>query len=823
MIRLFQPDLWTTESDDNCICSVTADDNYVFLHSHKLRDLAEPCLIWNCEDIFPSDYCHYKKKTNFIDNSSFLTFSLDKSITPKILIFYDNDKSTDAKIIEQSQVGQYIKYKIELYGRNINSVKIILPHDIDDTISVKIYNSEYLCDENVDRDKFSVGEVLDLNQFCNYTPKRLIRELTKLGFNGKSSFKLSKKSFILLADEDRLYCQTPVTLNIPTEKWLKDIHQESSQNHIISIIIEASNNLPLIDNMQIFDASKKLKIASALYHDNSFCDYEYINQLNNIFNSYHFCYNFYFDKYYSDGKYTFFYPVTDADYDEDTQGYKRLWSDENAYNNEIGDRIRGLVEDYFNVLASKLSNNVILSTKINVDNSFFNHTRDVSLVDVKNYSMFNFENNCYNDCKFYVELPSDALGTVSVGIDDQIFNADVINGVATVRLSGVNGGLHNALVSFESRDEKKYASKKWVVNLSFEQTSTYTPYINPLIKLSSPVMTVPVVNEDIKNSVTLSISNSDMNKVINGVYDNGKINFTMPDLIEGDYNCKLHFIGDSVYEEKILEKSLSYEKDDKYRVKFYSDLILNKKSSEPIAIDYKIDGCLIPVDCIANTGVISDVFFYVDSVDDYYVTGNFLYNCRALLNQSVAHSHGLFNVTKDNWSKFKSLIKISSNNLNLKLINNFYDFLDWGLIVQDFIVPVSYYISGENVYFHYAGDDNVVYESKKNLIVKDKGVIVENPQSGVPAYVITLEAFGSELLCGNIIDNIFTALQMSGIDETILIVDFDGINSVSDQFCESYFKFLLSTKNKVITINMSVDVSNIFGGFVYNEIEMQEA
>ncbi len=906
MIRLFQPDLWMTASDDNCICSVTADDNQVFLHSYKLNKKANPCLIWHCEDVFPNEYCHYKKRTNFKKNPAVLDFTCNAR--PFKIIGVINGEEVD---LSSKTTVIYDRFQVKLDVINVEQIKIVFDDNCPDTINVVIHNEDFLGEHNINRDGISIGECLNLNTFRNYTPQRLCRDLQKLGFNSKCSFKLDQSCFNLILENDVKYCETPVTLNRPVEKWLRNIKSEMFKIFVSKFIIEASNNLHLKTNMQKFDIDKNTFLTSDLYHDNQFLDYNYIEQLNDIFDvGYYFCYNFYYDKYYDGDKYTLYYPVIESDFNTTTEKYDRLWSDENAYNNSISERIMELVDNYYQALkdevfAGKLSDNVYFSTKIDVRNSFFDQTRNAELVDKKNYSMFNFENNCYDDCKLYVEFPSkDVLGVVTVYIDNQSFQADVVNGVAAIKLSGVNGGVHKATISFKSRDESKYYSRKWTnVAIQITQTNNYTPYIVPLICLTHE-MKVNVVNEDIKNSLVLTVNGeSYVGKqegnivtftipelkqledkgtylVVNLSYDiiNERVILTINDetfigtVVEDDiifdtpaslgdyeevkvrindagviilyldgeaypgdleedgsntivipepkqYKCKLHYSGDSVYDEIIFEKSLNYIDDS---VKIYSDLILNKRDDEAISNVYHIDACTIPIKQIANTGLVSDVFFYIDDVDDYYKTGDFLYNCRALLNQSVSHSHGIFNIIKEKWDIYKSLFKISGNNLNFKLINNFDDFLDWNLVIQDFIVPLGYYIHGDNIYFHYAGDDNVVYETKKNLIVKEKGVIVENPQIGIPAYIVGVGAFGSELLCGNVIDNIFTALQMAGVDETILIVDFDGVENVSDQFCEAYYKFLLNTKSKVITLNMDIDVSNIFASFIYDSIEVQE-
>ena len=116
----------------------------------------------------------------------------------------------------------------------------------------------------------------------------------------------------------------------------------------------------------------------------------------------------------------------------------------------------------------------------------------------------------------------------------------------------------------------------------------------------------------------------------------------------------------------------------------------------------------------------------------------------------------------------------------------------------------------------------MIYKTKKNLIIKNEGIVVKNPQTDIPAYVVNLNVYGKELLCGNIIENLTAMLKLHDIDDVVLIIDFDGVDEISEHFCESYFKFLLESKCKITTLNMGLDVSNIFASYVYDVISVRE-
>ena len=82
MIKIFQPDLWVTESNDDCICSVTSKGDEVFLHFYPTNNDARPSIVWNCIDIFPNSYCKYTSK-QFFDND--LKFETEAPVNGIIL------------------------------------------------------------------------------------------------------------------------------------------------------------------------------------------------------------------------------------------------------------------------------------------------------------------------------------------------------------------------------------------------------------------------------------------------------------------------------------------------------------------------------------------------------------------------------------------------------------------------------------------------------------------------------------------------------------------------------------------------------------------
>lgn len=133
---------------------------------------------------------------------------------------------------------------------------------------------------------------------------------------------------------------------------------------------------------------------------------------------------------------------------------------------------------------------------------------------------------------------------------------------------------------------------------------------------------------------------------------------------------------------------------------------------------------------------------------------------------------------------------------------------------ENILQPLILIADDNYVEYRLQEDDTLVYKTQINYFEEKSGVTIQNIEYPVPGYYINLnKQFGQTLKCGNIIATFFTVLK-SKIDNVLLIIDFNGIEEVSSNFCSEYYKYLLTTKNKVITINQNINVSNIFADFV---------
>ena len=139
-----------------------------------------------------------------------------------------------------------------------------------------------------------------------------------------------------------------------------------------------------------------------------------------------------------------------------------------------------------------------MGTTVSPLNSFFDFKKDTMMEDKKDYSLFNFENNCYNDYKLYIEFSVPVKGDVFLYVEDKVFQSDIINNIATIRLSGLNGGSHTGRVILKKRDK---TTVEWNIEFNVVQDNNYVQHIEPLIKVSNRII-VPII-QDIKNLLTL--------------------------------------------------------------------------------------------------------------------------------------------------------------------------------------------------------------------------------------------------------------------------------------------------------------------------------
>lgn len=140
---------------------------------------------------------------------------------------------------------------------------------------------------------------------------------------------------------------------------------------------------------------------------------------------------------------------------------------------------------------------------------------------------------------------------------------------------------------------------------------------------------------------------------------------------------------------------------------------------------------------------------------------------------------------------------------------------------NNYIIPIILEKDNCNIFFT-AGVEKMVYKTDINSFVENTGVTVQNVTFPVPGYYIKLSNISENFICGNIIENLFMELRKNDIKNSLIVLDFDGVKELSNNFLINYTKILLETSNKIITINMSTALSNEFGSFVLSNLEEVE-
>ena len=119
------------------------------------------------------------------------------------------------------------------------------------------------------------------------------------------------------------------------------------------------------------------------------------------------------------------------------------------------------------------------------------------------------------------------------------------------------------------------------------------------------------------------------------------------------------------------------------------------------------------------------------------------------------------------------------------------------------------------------------YQTKPNQYVENSGVTIQNvifpffTENEDDTYILKVSDFGTNFECGKIIENLFLMLNQS-IKNKVIIIDFDEVVSVSEEFSESLTKIILETTNKIIPINMSIRMTKTFGQFILDNFYEEE-
>ena len=138
------------------------------------------------------------------------------------------------------------------------------------------------------------------------------------------------------------------------------------------------------------------------------------------------------------------------------------------------------------------------------------------------------------------------------------------------------------------------------------------------------------------------------------------------------------------------------------------------------------------------------------------------------------------------------------------------------------LTPIEIELEDSFMIFKYVGSDNIITKTKKNLFEENTGLTILNPDFNIPAYLLSLDQFGTNIECGHIIDNIVGYLKNADMENILLVIDFSNIIDISENFAEQYTRFLLSTKSKVLSINQNTNINIAISSYIESIIDIQE-
>ena len=137
-------------------------------------------------------------------------------------------------------------------------------------------------------------------------------------------------------------------------------------------------------------------------------------------------------------------------------------------------------------------------------------------------------------------------------------------------------------------------------------------------------------------------------------------------------------------------------------------------------------------------------------------------------------------------------------------------------------------VSINEIYEKIIGNDNMASQTERNALIEESGVVMKNvnfpiTEDGKVYYFKIIDASqgNKKIECGKIAENVFKIIETQ-IKNNVIVVDFDGVETVSYEFCKSWAKILLETTNKIITINMNISITKTFANFVIENFDVEE-
>ena len=142
-----------------------------------------------------------------------------------------------------------------------------------------------------------------------------------------------------------------------------------------------------------------------------------------------------------------------------------------------------------------------------------------------------------------IDLPADATGTLTVAVGGKTFNENIVDGKASVEVSGLAPGSYNATVTYSGDSKYDSITKTIEVNVAKVVTELNN---NTLVIDSQNISSGVSINLPEDATGTLSVTVDGKTYTENLV--NGKATVNIPELADGEYNMTVTYSGDGKYE-----------------------------------------------------------------------------------------------------------------------------------------------------------------------------------------------------------------------------------------------------------------------------------
>ena len=142
-----------------------------------------------------------------------------------------------------------------------------------------------------------------------------------------------------------------------------------------------------------------------------------------------------------------------------------------------------------------------------------------------------------------IDLPADATGTLTVTVGGKTFTENIVDGKATVDVSGLNPGSYNATVTYSG--DGKYASITKTIDVNVPKVAAELDNDTLVVDTSDAASSVSInLPEDATGTLTVSVDGKNYTENLT----NGKATVNIPELADGEYNITVTYSGDSKYD-----------------------------------------------------------------------------------------------------------------------------------------------------------------------------------------------------------------------------------------------------------------------------------